>query len=306
MRWPWLRPQIIFSEQVRMLLDVQPESVDEAFFQAAHETLAAVLPGDGSLVERWAAWQAAYTIPVAKAVALLPPVLAELGSQWQKDSVQPISPITIMAAEEIEEITYQPGVLTLPATGTVRIDHLYHLAARWGYGGVHSLHMAAKQRYEAGDAEEAVWLNLGPDQVLAQGLSLAWLPALDLYESAIPNLLQQAGVTAVPPAELQAIHMAEDGLQWAMANAAILLYGERLRPRAVRRHLMTNALCDRETAVAHLAILSHPARAAHVFAPLIGGPLIKAWLAQDDHGLNDLITDPPVPSTMVFAVRFGH
>ena len=297
---------IIFSEQVRMLLDVQLESVDEAFFQAAHETLAAVLPGNGSLAERWAAWQATYTVPVSKAMALLPPLLAELGLQWQKDAQQKISPIAVKIAEGIEEIAYQPGKLTLPAAGSVRHDRLFHLAARWGHGGLHSLYQAVAQRHVAGEREEAVWLNLGPDQVLAQGLSRAWLPSLNLYGSAIPELLEAAGVTAVPAAELQAIHMAEDALQWALANAAILLHGEQLRPRAVRRYLMANALCDQETAVAHLERLSHPTHAAHVFAPLIGGPLIQAWLAQDDHSLNDLLTDPPVPSTMVFAVRFGE
>ena len=298
--------QIIFSEQVRMLLDVQPESVDESFFQTAHETLEAVLPGTGSLTERWTDWQATFTIPMAKAKHLLPSLLTELGSLWQKDSQQGLNSIAVSATVGADEIAYQPGELVLPAAGSVRIDRLFHLAARWGHGGAHSLHLAAKQRYKAGNQEEAVSLNLGPDQILAQGLSLAWLPSLNLYENALPELFELAGLTAVPAAELQAIHLAEDALQWALANSAVLLHGQQLRPRAVRRYLMANALCDQETAVTHLERLSNPTSAAHVFAPLIGGPLINAWLGQEDHSLNDLLTDPPVPSTMVFAVRFGE
>ncbi len=298
--------QIIFSEQVRMLLDVQPESVDEAFFQTAHETLTAVLPGSGSLGERWAAWQAAHTIPVSKALTLLPSLLAELRLRWQTDAQQKITPITIKTTAENAAIVYQPDELTLPADGVVRIDRLVHLATCWGPGGIHSLHTAAKQRFNDGAGEEVVWLNMGPDQILAQGLSLAWAPSLDLYENTIPELLALAGLAVLPAAELQAIHMAEDALQWALANAAVLLHSQGLRPRAVRRYLMANALCDQDTAVAHLERLSNPAYAAHVFASLIGGPLIKAWLAQNDHSLNDLLTDPPVPSTMVFAVRFGE
>lgn len=297
---------IIFSEQVRLLLDVQPESVDEAFFQTAHETLTAVLPGNGTLAERWAAWQRAYSIPTAKAAALLPPVLAALAACWQEDSQQRIDPMAVIPEEGVKETTCQAGVLKLPAMGTVRVDRLYHLAARWGAGGVHSLQTAAAQRFENGDLEEALWLNLGPDQVLAQGLPVAWLPALNLYQKAIPHLLESAGFTAMPPAELQAIHMAEDALQWALGNAALLLHGERLRPRAVRRHLIANALYDRQTADTCLARLSHPVQAAQGFAALIGGPLLAAWLAQDGNSLNDLMIDPPVPSTMVFAVRFAH
>jgi hypothetical protein len=67
---------------------------------------------------------------------------------------------------------------------------------------------------------------------------ITFLPQLDLYGAAIPALLAQSGLPGLEPAELQALHLAEDALQWARANAALLLHSEKLRPRASRRYLM--------------------------------------------------------------------
>jgi hypothetical protein len=68
---------------------------------------------------------------------------------------------------------------------------------------------------------------------------------------------------------------------------------------------MAHKMVDMETAENRLAQLADPIHAAHIFAPLIGGPLIKAWLAHSQHSVADLLADPPVPSTMLFEVRFG-
>jgi len=177
------------------------------------------------------------------------------------------------------------------------------VAAQWGVmcGTV----MVVARRYEAGETECAIWLNYGPQQVLAQGLPFIILSHLNLYDQLIPALLHEAGLPAIPGEQLRAIHMAEDTLRWVEANVALMLHGEGLRPRALRRYVMANTLVDRETAETQLTQLIDPIYAAHRFASLIGGPLIKAWLAQSQQSVADLLADPPVPSTMLFEVRFG-
>jgi hypothetical protein len=64
-------------------------------------------------------------------------------------------------------------------------------------------------------------------------------------------------------------------------------------------------LGGQEAGEARLAHLASPFKAAHIFAPLIGGPLITAWLAKNNITFDSLLKDPPVPSTMLFEVRFG-
>jgi hypothetical protein len=339
--------RLIFSEQVRMLLDLKPEGVDEAFFQTAHDTLSAALPGSGppcpactwggagtlarvaarpglrqragkpgraggtergsGLAERWVDWQARYSLPATTVLPLLAEALNTLRA-WP-GAAKPLTEGDIKLVETggNGSLSYQQGELHVPREATLRVDRLYHLAARWGYGGAHSVHTAMARRYAngEGDVECAVILNLGPDQVIAQGLPLALLSDLDLYSTAIPAMLRAAGLPDIASQHLQAIHVVEDALQWGLANAALLLHGEGLRPRAMRHRMMANALLPLETTNRILEGLADPVHAVHVFAPLIGGPLVKAWLAQEDHSVSTLLFDPPVPSTLVFEVRFA-
>lgn len=286
-----LGEQIMFSEQVRMLLDVQPESVDNSVFVTAQEGLTPVLPDGDSLSQRWTEWQASYT---TTAQAILPQLQHALCVLDQACEV---------IVTQAKVIAYRPEAVYLPADWPVRVDRLGHLAVQWGVVG--GMVAAVAQRYEAGETECAVWLNYGPRQVLAQGLPFAILSDLNLYDELIPTLLEQAGFPSISGEQLQAIHMAEDVLCWVEPNVALMLHGEGLRPRALRRTMMTNKLVDLQTAENQLTQLANPIYAAHLFAPLIGGPLIKAWLAQRQQSVADLLADPPVPSTMLFEVRFG-
>jgi hypothetical protein len=286
-----LGEQIMFSEQVRMLLDVQPESVDSSVFETAQEGLAAVLPEGDSLSQRWADWQTSYT---STAEASLPQLRQAVHFIGQKCEV---------ILTQAETIVYRPEALYLPADWSVRVDRLVHLVAQWVM--VCEVLTAVAQRYKAGETECAIWLNYGPQQVLAQGLPFAIMSDLNPYDELIPALLHEAGLPAMPVDQLQAIHIAEDALRWVEAAVTLMLHGEGLRPRALRRYVMAHKMVDMETAENRLAQLADPIHAAHIFAPLIGGPLIKAWLAHGQYAVTDLLADPPVPSTMLFEVRFG-
>jgi hypothetical protein len=293
-----LGEQIMFREQVRLLLDLPPESVDSSVFLTAQEELAAVLPGAEGLSQRWTDWQAMYTVPLEAVLPELHRAFAYL-AQFLPESYG----FNLDVSSHSQRITNQPQNLRLPANMPVRVDRLVHLAAQWKM--MHAMVSAAAGRCQAGETEGAVWLNYGPQQVVAQGLPLVILSTSDPYNEIIPDLLQAAGLSAVTVRQLQAIHMAEDALRWVDANVALMLHGEGLRPRVLRRYMMGHKLIDRETAEAQLTYLADPFQAAHTFAALIGGPLIKTWLDQSKTNLADLLNDPPVPSTMLFEVRFG-
>ena len=281
---------IMFSEQVRLLLDIQPEGVGSEVFEAAHEGLMTVLPEGESLSQRWADWQVAYTTTITN---LDLRGFENLGGLAACEFI----------LTETETIDFRPGKVLIPENYAVRVDRLGHLMMQWGV--MCRVVTAVHQRYLSGETECAIWPNYGWQQVLAQGLPLAVLSDLNLYDELIPKLLQQVGLPAISAEQLQSIHIAEDALQWVEANTALMLHGEGLRPRALRRYVMANMLVDKETADSLLNQLADPIHAAHLFAPLIGRPLIKTWLEQSQPPMADLLADPPVPSTMLFAVRFG-
>lgn len=283
--------QIMFTEQVRMLLDLRARSFR---FQGFAE---------------WATWQATYTMPVTTALPLLSAAVESLRERLaahpfdlETRDLLTQGDMQVVAVEGDGVPFYQQGQLCVPEQGTLRVDRLYHLAARLGYGGTHTMHTAMRQRYAAGEAECAVLLNFGPDQVIVQGLYESLLPKLDLYATAIPALLQAAGLPANAE-QLRRIHAAEELLECSKANAALLLHQEKMRSRDVRSYLARSGLMTRQQAGRLVREVADPLRAAHVFAPLIGGILIQQWLRNDDHSISALLTDPPVPSRMD---RFFH
>lgn len=300
--------QIMFAEQVRLLLDVPPESAGELVFETAHEALDACLPGSGSLTERWTDWQAAYTLPADQAQPLLNQALDALRALLGRNSPLAVpsgGPVVVASNEGCDDFAagdHQPDGGAAPA---VRIDRLFHQAAQ--LIAQHSLHTMAAQRSVGpqGQVIGAVLLNQGPEQIIRQGLPQAILAGVDLYTALLPGLLAQANLPPLPSADLQAIHLAEDALAWAVANTALLLHGEHLRPRALRRHLTAHALVSPAAANEILDRLADPIAAAHVFAPLIGGPLLTAWLAHRKHTLADLLLDPPAPSMLLYRVSKG-
>ena len=329
---------VIFSEQVRLLLDVPPESAEEAVFEMAHQALEATLPGSGALAERWAAWQALTTLPTAEALPLLRAALATLAELLGSDSPLLAAGLPTLDSDPARDtVGYQHRRFYLPGTGSLRVDRLYHLAAQaiaW-----HSLEATAGgpsaqpwqpdilppsfppargedwstspplgpvlSKVEGGTegGRNIILLNRGPEQIIRQGLPQAILAGVNVYPTALPALLSQAGLPRFAPDDLRAIHLAEDALAWAVGNTALLLHSEGLRPRALRRHLMARALLSPAEAEHQLEMLANPTDAAHLFASLIGGPLLTAWLARKRHSLVDLLTDPPTPATMLFEVR---
>jgi hypothetical protein len=293
-----LGEKIMFSEQVRLLLDVQPESVDNSLFIQAHEMLADVLPQDTSLIESWTNWQAAYTRPIEAVLPQLRQVFSYLSNYWPQAAETELELIP-----KIQSVRCQPYSIYIPANMPVRVDRLLHLAASWA--AMCAVITANAGRCEDGETESAVWLNYGPQQLLAQGLSHSFLLAARPYEAITPSILQASEVPTIPASDLHNIHMAEDALRWVDANAALMLHGEGIRPRVLRRYIAQHKLVGQEAGEALLDHLANPFKAAHIFAPLIGGPLIKAWLDKNNMTFDSLLKDPPVPSTMLFEVRFG-
>ncbi len=293
-----LGEKIIFSEQVRFLLDAQPESVNSTIFIQSQEALDVVLSQSGTLLDRWLAWQAAHTRPLADVFPQIQQAVTYLSQFWPK-----AAEFDLQLIDSGNKVHCQPYSIYLPANMLVRVDRLVHLAAKWT--AMCGMITAVANRYQNGQTESAVWLNYGPQQLLVQGLPPSLLSAADPYEAIIPIILRALHIPAIPAQDLRNIHLAEDALRWVDANAALMRHGEGIRPRVLRRYLMEHKLVDRPTAEQRIEQLADPFQAANIFASLIGEPLIKAWLEKSKLTVDDLLKDPPVPSTMLFEVRFG-
>ena len=54
-----------YADEVEGCYGVRPVQTDEAVFAAAHEQLEALLPGDGSIAERYERWRKSLLVPAA-------------------------------------------------------------------------------------------------------------------------------------------------------------------------------------------------------------------------------------------------
>src|SRR2546421_12233974 len=92
----WLRDQVVglrtyagvlagesgsYADEVEGCYGVRPRYTDEAVFAAAHERLEELLPGEGSLAERYARWQDSTRVPSERIESTLAAVIEEARAQ---------------------------------------------------------------------------------------------------------------------------------------------------------------------------------------------------------------------------------
>ena len=98
----WLRDQVVglrtyagvlagesrsYADEVEGCYGVRPAFTDEAVFTAAHERLDELLPGEGTLTERYARWQSSNLVPAHKVEGLLAAVIKEARA-WTRRLVE--------------------------------------------------------------------------------------------------------------------------------------------------------------------------------------------------------------------------
>src|SRR5437762_3200954 len=92
----WLRDQVVglrtyagvlagesgsYADEVEGCYGVRPTHTDEAVFASAHERLEELLPGEGSLAERYARWEDATRVPAERIEPTLAAVIEEARAQ---------------------------------------------------------------------------------------------------------------------------------------------------------------------------------------------------------------------------------
>lgn len=305
--------QILFTEQVRMVLDVTPEAVADDVFEQARQALELLLPGRGPLAERWRRWQASVTITSEEAAPLLRQALAFGRERFRHlgltDGLDESVTVVLKAGGPVPAVTSLgdgQSTITLPAGGAVRADRLLHLATRLGYGGWHTWFLAAQARFRSRMLPDGcVVTALGPHCVLVEGLAGLLCEQLlhqGGYAWLLGRLQAQTGLPRLPVDELQAIHAAEDALAWIAGNVALLLHTQGIRPRGVRHYVTARTPLDPAAAERLIEEALHPLERYRLYARLIGPHLVRRWVGQGDDPLARaarLLVEPHVPSDLL-------
>ena len=303
----WLRDQVVgvrtfaavlagesiaYADEVELCHGVRPAFTDEAAFEAAHEELEALLPGEGPLAERYERRRMSAEVPrdqVEQTVA----ALIESGRAWTRER------LALPEGEEVvlETVQDEPWLAYCRYVGdyrsliSVNVDLPYsafeaaQLAFHETYPGHHAERCLKDELLvrERGLVEETIVLLPTAQSLIAEGIA-----------TLAPELVLESGGAEVPGvdlAEALAIERARQPLERVALNAALLLYESNEQPGAVQAYIERWALATSDRAAHLLRFLQDPTSRSYVITYSAGYELARAYVERSADGLRRLLTE---------------
>ena len=298
-------------EHVRQCLGVAADWQPEELFEAAHDRLAAALPGSGSLTDRLQGWQRAHTLPPAQADRLPELVnLAVAETRARTQTIVPLPPDTTVdcvlapGAHRGEYRSQRRATIHIGNSAPFNLADLLYVVAHEGFPG-HIAESLLKEIHlveEAGHAEHRVRFLISPSFVVSEGLGL------HAQEIAFPGDEAQRWLTQtiLRPLDIEpdgsdfaAIHDARTVLWGAWGNAAFLAVEG--RPDAdIVDYLTRWALLTEAEAGWAVNFLRTPGMDTYVLGYFHGWRLLRRWLEHPDRTarVRRLLTESVLPTDL--------
>jgi hypothetical protein len=287
-----------YVEHVERCFDWRPQAHDDTEFEPAAAEIGRLLPGDGPLVERLAAWDEQFVIEPSRSATVV---------DWLVDRDRERAR-TLFALPEGEDVRvslvhnkpwsgynwFDGGLrsrveinLDLP----VRAHELLRVVAHETYPGHHLEHAwkEADLVERQGLLESSVLLINAPECLISEGLAelgnrFASPPAdepallVELYQRAeLPVANDPARARSEAERSVR-ISAARDVLSGVRVNAALMLHAEGRDMDAVRDYYQGVGLVPPARIDKRLEFLSHPLWRTYVFVYSEGEALLARWL----------------------------
>ncbi len=308
--------ELRYLDLVEQLFDVRVALIPEDRFAAARTALDELLPGTGSLPDRYRSWSDRLAIVPERVVPAMRASALRFRRAAERD-------LDVPRPESIEwdEIRDQPwgadarfkgnGVtririnLDLPHT----VASIPYLASHEGYPGHHLEHITKEQTLvrRAGFGEATLRTINTPESLLAEGLADVAREVVmsDLELGAEMRLVARDAGLDDAAVELAAgaarIGRAMLELLAATGNAAIMRYEHDVPLERVRDYLFETTV-DRPEMVDHLMrVLADPMGGTYPFTYYEGARVIRAWLEVQGQttGFARLLAEQHTPSRLV-------
>jgi hypothetical protein len=302
---------IAYLDEVEGCYGARPAPVPEDDFAAAHRRLAAALPGDGPLRERYIAWREAHAVPQDK----LEPAIRSLADDLRERTRTLFG---LPDGEHVEWVfetskpwsgfNYYEGGLRSRVAINVDLPvlslSLGHLVAHEAYPGHHTEHtrkevgLVRRRRW----LEETIFLVGTPQCTLAEGLAdlgaevtLGRRPEPVVAEHLAPLGVRYDAEVAAAVAE------AGEVLSWVRSNAAVLLHDRGAPVDDVVAYLERWALLPRNRAEKAVSFLTDETWRAYSHCYTEGLRLCRAYVDGDPARFERLITDQVLPEDLAAA-----
>ena len=277
-----------FVDEVKAYFGVDIALGDESDYAAAHEELAALLPGPGPLAERYAAYRTADECPPDRLDGLVRDLSSAL-----RDVVRTGYGLPEGETVEYQIVTDEPwsgfnyylggfrSRVAINADLPHRLSQLPHLVAHEAYPGHHTEHCRKERGLvgAGGRLEHTVFLVNTPECLVAEGLAdlgitasigAGWGPwAEDIYADL------KLGFDGELAERIAAV---TQRLERSRQDAALLLHDRGASEDEVVAFLQRWMLVPGKRARQSLRFLSHPLWRAYTSTYVEGYRLLSAWL----------------------------
>ena len=301
-----------YLEHVTRCFSFEPPRRDDRDFAAAAAEIEALLPGDGALIDRLAAWDAKFVIPVERLPAIVDRLVARYRTRAEGLFGLPDGEdlrVSLVTDEPWSGYNWYDGGrrsrVDLNTDLPVRATDLIHVVAHETYPGHHLEHAwkEADLVDTRGRLEASVLLMNTPECLISEGLADIGA-GLAVREDELVDLLVeingQAGLeigrdplAAREAAERSVALMAPRRVLIGIrGNAALLRHVDGRSHEEVLDYLVDVGRFTRTVSEKRLEFIEHPMWRTYVFVYAEGEALLRRWLDQ-------------VPET-ARAARFGR
>jgi hypothetical protein len=310
----WVRDQVVglrtyagvlagesysYADEVEGCYGVRPTHTDEAVFAVAHERLEELLPGDGSLAERYARWQEATRVPPERIGRTLAAVIEEARAQTRGLVGLPDG-----EGIDLEIVHDKPWWASCNYLGGLRsrvavnVDlpmsamELLVLALHETYPGHHVERSTKDVALVRGRGllEETIALVPTPQSLITEGIAkLAPELLLDAEGGpALAAIVREAGLD-FDLAHARAVEQALEPCDWAQVNAALMLHDGGASEAETHAYLERWALLTPEWADHMLRFFNEPTSRSYVITYAAGRKLCGSYVAHVPDGYRRLL-----------------
>ena len=308
-----------FVDEVRSYFQVDAELGDTAVYATALAELDALLPGSGSLAERFEQHRRQEECPpeaLAGAVDALSSALRDVvRGRYGLPDVETVR-YEVVTDKPWSGFNYYEGGFTsrvaINADLPHRLGRLPHLVAHEAYPGHHTEHCRKEQGLvaRAGRTEHTVFLVNTPECLMAEGLADLGVEASvgDGWGRWAEEILGDLGLRL--DGELsERVAAAAAPLSRVRQDAALLLHDRGASEEDVIAHLQRWSLVSEDRARQQIRFLTHPLWRAYISTYVEGYELLARWLAARpaDQAVADrfvrLLDEPLTPARVSAELR---
>ena len=322
-RGEWLRAQLVgletvarrlageeiaFEDEVERCYGVRPERVPEETFEEAHRALDEVLPGPGSLSERYQAWREEDALTGEKLARVVDSLLDELRSRTLALVGLPESEAVHVEYVEDEPwaaFNYYEGDLRSRVAVNTEIPmtppFVAELVAHETYPGHHTERTWKELLLvrDRGQVEESILMIGAPQSTVAEGIaSLAGEMALGDEEQAVTAEHVRGTGVRYDPDVARAVQRAARPLRHVGTNAALLLHADGGSVEDAREYLMRWGLTSKRRADQALRFITDPVWRTYGTTYTDGYRLCRAFVDGDPARFKRLLTEQLTPADL--------